>query len=81
MSAQYFEMIDNGIVIEDDQSHVNLEERIAMASFNYCGQLVIYAKGLKFQLYTCIYTCLYEVVIIIAQTINALNKLIVPVYF
>lgn len=40
MSEQYFEMIDNGIAIEDNQSNVNLEEQIAMLSFNYCRQLV-----------------------------------------
>lgn len=44
MSVQYFEMIDNGIVIEDDQSHVNLKEQIATASFNYCRPLVIYIQ-------------------------------------
>lgn len=47
MSEQYFEMIDNGIVIGDDQSNVNLEEQIAMVSFNYCRQLVTYAKELE----------------------------------
>lgn len=72
MSAQYFEMIDNGIVIGDDQSHVNPKERIAKASFNYCRQLVIYAKGLKISIvYMHIpYTCLYETVIIIAQAMQ-----------
>lgn len=61
MSEQYFEMIDNGIVIEDDQSNVNPEEQIAMVSFNYCRQLVTYAKDLKASiLYSSyVYVCVY----------------------
>lgn len=64
MSEQYFEMIDNGIVIGDDQSNVNLEEQIAMVSFNYCRQLVTYAKDLKISiLHMCICLCLCEIVL------------------